>query len=77
MEILLFLHGIGDEASDQGPITINDSLLIKPDESFGMVLSNPPFGRKTEGGANAYSRQDFWTETSNKQLNFVQHIFTL
>ncbi|MBV9712400.1 MAG: SAM-dependent DNA methyltransferase [Ktedonobacteraceae bacterium] len=73
----LFLHGIGDETSERGPITINDSLLSKPEEPFDIVLSNPPFGRKTEGGASAYSRRDFWTETSNKQLNFVQHIFTL
>jgi len=48
-----------------------------PRENGHNNLPALPFGRKTEGGASAYSRQDFWTETSNKQLNFVQHIFTM
>ena len=53
-----------------------------------MVLTNPPFGKKssiaivTEEGDlekedTAYERQDFWTTTKNKQLNFLQHIKTL
>ena len=53
-----------------------------------MVLTNPPFGRKSsfsivtqEGELEkediAYERQDFWTTTKNKQLNFLQHVKTL
>ena len=52
------------------------------------MLTNPPFGKKSshrhrergrrsgEGG-HAYERQDFWTTTKNKQLNFLQHVKTL
>jgi type I restriction enzyme M protein len=52
------------------------------------VLTNPPFGKKSsmtftneEGEQEkedlTYNRQDFWATTSNKQLNFVQHIRTM
>ena len=52
------------------------------------VLANPPFGKKSsqtftneEGEQEkedlTYNRQDFWATTSNKQLNFVQHIRTM
>ncbi len=85
----LFLHGIGDLVGDK-PITItcNDSLLNRPSQLYDYVLANPPFGRKSsysitndegeeEKEEQAYSRQDFWTITSNKQLNFLQHIFSI
>jgi type I restriction enzyme M protein len=53
-----------------------------------MVLTNPPFGRKssmtvvnaegeTEREDLVIFRDDFWASTSNKQLNFVQHVKTL
>lgn len=84
----LFLHNIGDIYSDEVPITRNDALLSDPGERFDYVLSNPPFGKKSsmtivneegefEREDMAYNRQDFWTTSSNKQLNFVQHINTL
>lgn len=80
----LFLHNIGD-MDHPSPITRDDSLRAAPDETFDYVLTNPPFGKKssitvtTEDGeekreALTYNRQDFWATTSNKQLNFVQHI---
>lgn len=83
----LFLHNIGDLQGNI-PITRNDALLSDPGERFDYVLSNPPFGRKSsmtftneEGEQEredlVYSRQDFWATTSNKQLNFLQHIHTL
>ncbi len=83
----LFLHNIGDIESEP-PITRNDALITDPGERFDYVLTNPPFGKKSsmiftneEGRLEkedlVYSRQDFWTTTSNKQLNFVQHIRTL
>ncbi len=81
----LYLHGIGDTES---PIRVADSLAADPGDRFDMVLTNPPFGKKSsfvvvndEGEAERDSlvviRDDFWATTSNKQLNFVQHIKTL
>jgi type I restriction enzyme M protein len=83
----LFLHNIGDMNSDP-PITRNDALITDPGERFDYILTNPPFGKKSsmtftneEGRQEkedlVYNRQDFWTTTSNKQLNFVQHVRTL
>lgn len=82
----LFLHGISGDA--ESPITVGDSLIADPGERFEMVLTNPPFGKKSsitimngEGKASkesiTYERDDFWATTSNKQLNFLQHIKTL
>lgn len=81
----LFLHGIGGEES---PIIVGDSLISDPSDRFDMVLTNPPFGKKSsitivngEGKAArdslTYERDDFWATTSNKQLNFLQHVKTL
>lgn len=85
----LYLHGIGSfgDGSELGrsPIHVSDSLASHPGEYFDMVLTNPPFGKKSsvtfvtdEGEIKRESqnivREDFWTSTSNKQLNFVQHI---
>lgn len=83
----LFLHNIGDMSSEP-PITRNDALITDPGERFDYILTNPPFGKKSsmtftneEGRQEkedlVYNRQDFWTTTSNKQLNFVQHVRTL
>ncbi|WP_243373307.1 class I SAM-dependent DNA methyltransferase [Geotalea sp. SG265] len=81
----LMLHGIGGEKL---PLTVGDALASDPGERFSVVLTNPPFGKKSsttiigEDG-KAYTeketieREDFWATTSNKQLNFVQHIKTL
>jgi type I restriction enzyme M protein len=81
----LYLHGIGGEES---PVEVNDALISDPGKRFNMVLTNPPFGKKSsvtivngegkaERDALTYERDDFWATTSNKQLNFVQHIATL
>jgi type I restriction enzyme M protein len=83
----LFLHNIGDIDSDNF-IAPDDSLLASPKKTFDYVLANPPFGKKSsmtftneEGEQEkedlTYNRQDFWVTTSNKQLNFVQHIRTM
>ena len=80
----LYLHGIGAE-SVESPIRVADSLATHPGKYFDMVLTNPPFGKKSsvtfvtdEGDVRRESqnivRDDFWTSTSNKQLNFVQHV---
>ncbi|WP_404315532.1 N-6 DNA methylase [Prescottella equi] len=79
----MFLHGIG-HATGEPVIDVRDALATKPSHSASMVLANPPFGRKSSiaGGRTeredvAYNRQDFWVTTTNKQLNFVQHIASL
>jgi type I restriction enzyme M protein len=85
----LFLHGIGpDDDEQEPPIKTDDSLRNEPSEHYPVVVTNPPFGKKSsitivnEEGATdkktiSYSRPDFWTTTTNKQLNFVQHIRSL
>jgi type I restriction enzyme M protein len=83
----MLLHGIGTPTSPP-PISRDDSLAAHPGRNFSMVLANPPFGRKSsativseEGEESSEDltiyRDDFWTTTSNKQLNFVQHIKTI
>ena len=82
----LYLHGIG---AVRVPVQSGvDSLANDPGERFSMVLTNPPFGKKSsirivneegdlETESDTYERQDFWTSTKNKQLNFLQHVKTL
>ena len=83
----LYLHNIGD-IYGQVPVTQGDSLLTDPGYRVDYVLTNPPFGKKSaltftneEGEQEeedlVYTRSDFWTTSSNKQLNFVQHINTI
>ncbi len=83
----LYLHGIG---GDESPIVVGDALISDPGERFDYVLTNPPFGKKSSitifsGNGDGkgdretlvYERQDFWATTSNKQLNFLQHVKTV
>jgi type I restriction enzyme M protein len=83
----MFLHNIGEIDGDV-MISPNDALVATSGQSFDYVLANPPFGKKSsmsftnkEGEEETddltYNRQDFWATTSNKQLNFVQHIRTM
>ena len=73
----ILLHGIG-QAGGSELIEVRDSLAKAPSTTVDIVLANPPFGVGTVTGENyATSRTDLWTETTNKQLNFVQHIYTL
>jgi len=69
------------------PVVTKDALAGKHGE-YDMVLANPPFGKKSsvtivnEAGESSkesliINRDDFWASTSNKQLNFLQHIFTI
>ena len=82
----VYLHGIGGEKVVVH--TGHDSLAAPWRAEYSMVLANPPFGKKQsllfvneEGDMEKEDavvfREDFWTSTSNKQLNFVQHIYTL
>ncbi len=83
----LFLHNIGDINSEP-PIRREDALLNKPAQLFYYVLANPPFGKKSsititnDEGKEVkedliYQRSDFWVTTTNKQLNFLQHIVSM
>jgi len=57
-------------------ITLGDSIYeVPPSERFDVVLTNPPFG--TRGANQAPARDDFVVSTSNKQLNFIQHVLTI
>lgn len=81
----LLLHGIGSEDETNLPVTTRDALAAKHGE-YNIVLTNPPFGKKssvtivgedgdTQKESLVISREDFWATTSNKQLNFLQHVF--
>jgi type I restriction enzyme M protein len=81
----LYLHGIG---GDESPIHVGDSLASDLGDRFDMVLTNPPFGKKSsvtvvnefgerEKESLVVVRDDFWASTSNKQINFLQHVKTL
>ncbi|MNZ11426.1 putative type I restriction enzymeP M protein [compost metagenome] len=80
----MLLHNIS-EIDGQSRISPNDALIADDGQRFDYVLANPPFGRKSsmsftnaegeeETNELTYNRQDFWATTSNKQLNFLQHI---
>ena len=81
----LYLHGLGNGDS---PVTQGDTLALDDGRRFDVVLTNPPFGKKSsyqvvgaDGGISTerenYERDDFGFTTSNKQLNFLQHIMTI
>ena len=83
----MFLHNIG-EINGEPMISNSDALIADPGYRYDYILTNPPFGKKSsmtftnaEGEQEredlTYNRQDFWTTTSNKQLNFLQHIHTI
>ena len=80
----LLLHGIGTPEGES-LVHVDDALRTAPSEHFDIVLTNPPFGKKSSyrvvnaAGETAreemtYLREDFWATTSNKQLNFLQHV---
>ncbi|WP_243336863.1 class I SAM-dependent DNA methyltransferase [Anaeromyxobacter soli] len=83
----LFLHGVGPDDDKKAPPIKGgeDSLRNEPSSTVDVVLTNPPFGKKssitvvneegeTDKESITYNRPDFWTTTSNKQLNFLQHV---
>lgn len=83
----MFLHNIG-EIDGESTVLSTDSLIADSGVRYDYVLANPPFGKKSSMTATneegelekedfTYNRQDFWATTSNKQLNFVQHIRTM
>jgi type I restriction enzyme M protein len=85
----LLLHGIGPTMEGgRLPVSAGDSLAADPGDRYDVVLTNPPFGKKSsvltiaqDGGQERETltvvRDDFWATTSNKQLNFLQHVKTI
>ena len=69
----LYLHGIG---TDRSPILCQDSLEKSPDTLVDVILANPPFGTRPAGSVDI-DRNDFYVETKNNQLNFLQHIMLM
>ncbi len=69
----LYLHGIG---TDRSPILCQDSLEKAPDTLVDVILANPPFGTRPAGSVDI-DRQDFYVETKNNQLNFLQHMMVM
>jgi type I restriction enzyme M protein len=66
----LYLHGLEPD------IKLGDSIYEVPDNRrYDVVLTNPPFG--TKGANQVPEREDFVISTSNKQLNFIQHVMTI
>lgn len=83
----MLLHGIGS-AEGESLIRVGDALTEPPSDHASLVLANPPFGKKsaitvvgTDGNAErediSYERDDFRATSTNKQLNFLQHIMSL
>ena len=69
----LYLHGIGTSRS---PILCQDSLEKSPSVLVDVILANPPFGTRPSGSVEI-NRDDFYVETKNNQLNFLQHMMVM
>ena len=69
----LYLHGIG---TDRSPIICQDSLEKAPSTLVDVILANPPFGTRPAGSVEI-DRQDFYVDTKNNQLNFLQHMMVM
>src|SRR4029077_18566198 len=84
----MLLHGISADGADEVPVEVRDALGSQGGKNYEMVMTNPPFGKKSsvtivneagdeEKQSLIINRDDFWATTSNKQLNFLQHVFTI
>lgn len=69
----LYLHGVG---TDRSPIVCDDSLEKEPATLVDVILANPPFGTRPAGSVDI-NRPDFYVETKNNQLNFLQHMMLM
>lgn len=65
----LYLHNI------EAQIRYGDSIAEGAATQYNCILTNPPFG--TKGAGEIPNRGDFTVATSNKQLNFIQHVLTI
>ncbi|MCX5395949.1 class I SAM-dependent DNA methyltransferase [Streptomyces sp. NBC_00102] len=74
----LLLHGV-TRPNDHSRIAVGDALAQRPTQHASVVLTTPPFGRRTMLTGETYAdyRPDFWAATSNRQLNYLQHVHSL
>ncbi|WP_326723515.1 type I restriction-modification system subunit M [Streptomyces sp. NBC_00243] len=83
----MLLHGLGSIAG-KSLVVAEDALLNQPSRHASLVLAHPPFGKTaaittvdrngmTEKEDVRYPRNDFRITTTNKQINFLQHIMSL
>ncbi|WP_330279160.1 type I restriction-modification system subunit M [Streptomyces sp. NBC_00569] len=76
----LLLHG-AVTAGQPAPISVRDALAQQPDRKASLVLTHPPFGKHAElfgeGSRHTYERPDFMTVSTDKQINFLQHVMSL
>ncbi len=70
----LYLHDIGVEKS---PIKYQDSLIETNDDTYKVVLTNPPFGTRPQGSVEVSSNRPEFIKTSDNQVNFLQHIMSI
>lgn len=70
----LYLHDIGIKSS---PIEYKDSLVDTTDRMYDVILTNPPFGTRPQGSVNVAASRPEFIETSDNQVNFLQHIMSI
>ena len=70
----LYLHDIGIKSS---PIEFKDSLVDTTDRMYDVILTNPPFGTRPQGSVNVAASRPEFIETSDNQVNFLQHIMSI
>ena len=70
----LYLHDIGIKSS---PIEYKDSLVDTTDRMYDVILTNPPFGTRPQGSVNVAASRPEFVETSDNQVNFLQHIMSI
>jgi len=70
----LFLHDIGVNKS---PIKLQDSLIETNDDTYQVIMTNPPFGTRPQGSVEVYANRPEFIKTSDNQVNFLQHIMSI
>ena len=70
----LFLHDIGVNRS---PVKLQDSLVETNDDTYQVILTNPPFGTRPQGSVEVYANRPEFIKTSDNQVNFLQHIMSI
>ena len=70
----LYLHDIGVNKS---PIAYQDSLIDTSDKMYKVILANPPFGTRPQGSVEVAANRPEVVKTSDKQVNFLQHIMSI
>ncbi|MBQ9303817.1 class I SAM-dependent DNA methyltransferase [Butyrivibrio sp.] len=70
----LFLHDIGVNKS---PVKLQDSLIETSDDTYQVIMTNPPFGTRPQGSVEVYANRPEFIKTSDNQVNFLQHIMSI